>query len=276
MFYTWFFKFFYWKNEWIAHFLFFGERCEWIAQVAHQQWANEWIAHLLSKSLIRLFRTKNEQFARKSNEWISSPGNYLLQYLLAPFFALELLETIFLATLLCSKNTSSNIYPSNILAAILLQVLISFNFTCSLICSYLRDEVFDSILLCYIVTSIDILFSIEHFPYMFLIYDVSFYKSIIAEFFFTTSGTFFWIVESFLLPLFLWRIGTVCWIHFPTFCPPPPSPRPPYAASCRQIQAFQFKALVPLSGGWSQENHLLENLKTSGSMKEPGGLGGFP
>ena len=29
----------YWKNERIAHFLFFGERCEWIAQVAHQKWA---------------------------------------------------------------------------------------------------------------------------------------------------------------------------------------------------------------------------------------------
>jgi hypothetical protein len=38
----------------------------------------------------------------------------------------------------------------------------------------------------------------------------------------------------------------------------------------RQIQAFEFKALVSLSRGWSQENHLLENLKTSGSMKEPG------
>ena len=32
-------QFFYWKNERIAHFLFFGERCEWIAQVAHQKWA---------------------------------------------------------------------------------------------------------------------------------------------------------------------------------------------------------------------------------------------
>ena len=27
------------KNEQIAHFLFFGERCEWISQVAHQKWA---------------------------------------------------------------------------------------------------------------------------------------------------------------------------------------------------------------------------------------------
>ena len=32
-------QFFYWKNERIAHFLFFGERCEWIAQVTHQKWA---------------------------------------------------------------------------------------------------------------------------------------------------------------------------------------------------------------------------------------------
>ena len=36
-------QFFYLKNERIAHSLFFGERCEWIAQVAHQKramWAN--------------------------------------------------------------------------------------------------------------------------------------------------------------------------------------------------------------------------------------------
>ena len=39
MFYIQFLKKFYWKNEQIAHFLFFGERCEWIAQVAHQKWA---------------------------------------------------------------------------------------------------------------------------------------------------------------------------------------------------------------------------------------------
>ena len=46
------------KNEWFAHSLFFGERCEAnrsgrspkmsdvseIAQVAHQKWAHEWIA----------------------------------------------------------------------------------------------------------------------------------------------------------------------------------------------------------------------------------------
>ena len=32
-------RFFYWKNERISHFLFFGEQCEWIAQVAHQKWA---------------------------------------------------------------------------------------------------------------------------------------------------------------------------------------------------------------------------------------------
>ena len=32
-------QFFYLKNERIAHFLFFGERCEWITQVAHHKWA---------------------------------------------------------------------------------------------------------------------------------------------------------------------------------------------------------------------------------------------
>ena len=29
------YNFFYWKNEQITHFLFFGERCEWIAQATH-------------------------------------------------------------------------------------------------------------------------------------------------------------------------------------------------------------------------------------------------
>ena len=75
-----------WKNEQIAHFLSFGEQCEWIsnqmrdvneslrsltkneqpwaihsgrseemsnheriAQVAHQKWANEWIAHFFEQ-----------------------------------------------------------------------------------------------------------------------------------------------------------------------------------------------------------------------------------
>ena len=51
MFYIRFLKVFYWKNERIAHLLFFGEqceslrslikneRCEQIAQVAYQKWA---------------------------------------------------------------------------------------------------------------------------------------------------------------------------------------------------------------------------------------------
>ena len=34
-----FFSICYLKNEQMAHSLFFGERCEWIAQVAHQKWA---------------------------------------------------------------------------------------------------------------------------------------------------------------------------------------------------------------------------------------------
>ena len=33
-------RFCYWKNERIAHFLFYGERCEWTAQVAQRKWAN--------------------------------------------------------------------------------------------------------------------------------------------------------------------------------------------------------------------------------------------
>ena len=75
-------RFFYWKNEQIAHFLFFGERCEWIAQVAHQKWAmwanpsgrspkmrnHEWLAQvaqrkwaIMSESLRSL--TKNERMS---------------------------------------------------------------------------------------------------------------------------------------------------------------------------------------------------------------------
>ena len=84
-----------------AHFLFFGERCEWIAHFAHQKWAtmsdslrslrgnercerithfahqkwaNEWIAHFFGRIAYSLIFWKNEQFARKSNEQIPSPG----------------------------------------------------------------------------------------------------------------------------------------------------------------------------------------------------------
>ena len=77
-----------------AHFLFFGERWEWIAhfalikwvmwtnpsgrseemsdregiaQVAHQKWVNEWIPCFFH------FWAKNERFARKTDDWILSP-----------------------------------------------------------------------------------------------------------------------------------------------------------------------------------------------------------
>ena len=32
-------RYFYFKNEQIAHSLFFDEQCEWIAQVPHKKWA---------------------------------------------------------------------------------------------------------------------------------------------------------------------------------------------------------------------------------------------
>ena len=84
-----------------THFLFFGERYEWIAQVAHQKWAmwanrsgcspkmsdvseslrsltkNEQMSELLiflSESLIHSFLDKKQRFARKSNERIPSPA----------------------------------------------------------------------------------------------------------------------------------------------------------------------------------------------------------
>ena len=53
MFYMRFKKKIYWKNKWIAHFLFFGERCEWIAQVIPPKMSD------VSQSLRSL--TKNER-----------------------------------------------------------------------------------------------------------------------------------------------------------------------------------------------------------------------
>ena len=63
--------FFILKNDWFAHSLIYGERCERIAQVDHQKWANEWFACFLSESLI--FFAKNDGFAQKTDERILSP-----------------------------------------------------------------------------------------------------------------------------------------------------------------------------------------------------------
>ena len=81
-------RFFYLKNERIAHSLFFGERCEWIAQVAHQKWAmwanrsgrspkmSEWVnrSFFWANCSFAHFWAKNERFARKTDERIPSPG----------------------------------------------------------------------------------------------------------------------------------------------------------------------------------------------------------
>ena len=78
----------YWKNQWIAHFLFFGEWCEWIAYFAQIKWAmwanrsgcspkmsdyerfaqvaeRKWV--VVSESLRSL--TKNEQIAHTLIFW---------------------------------------------------------------------------------------------------------------------------------------------------------------------------------------------------------------
>ena len=58
-----------------------NERCERNAHFAHQKWENEWIAHFFERinhSLI--FFTKNERFARKSNERIPNPDICTLLY----------------------------------------------------------------------------------------------------------------------------------------------------------------------------------------------------
>ena len=67
------------KNDWFTHSLIFGERCERIAQAAHQKWATK------SKSLrslmikeqpwaIRSFFWANGSFAQKTDEQIPSPA----------------------------------------------------------------------------------------------------------------------------------------------------------------------------------------------------------
>ena len=48
-----------------------NERCEQIAQVAHQKWANERIACFFSKSLIRSFLGKKRAI-RSENWWANS------------------------------------------------------------------------------------------------------------------------------------------------------------------------------------------------------------
>ena len=48
-----------------------NERCEQIAQVAHQKWANEWITRFLSESLIRSFFGKKRAI-HSENRWANS------------------------------------------------------------------------------------------------------------------------------------------------------------------------------------------------------------
>ena len=112
-----FFSMFYLKNDRIAHSLFFSEhvseslrsltkneRCERIAQVAHQKWVtmshlltslrgnerswgnrsgcspkmSEWVkcSFFLANRSIAHFWAKNERFAWKTNEQSPSPGNW--------------------------------------------------------------------------------------------------------------------------------------------------------------------------------------------------------
>ena len=75
----------FWKVFWnffkFAHSLFFGERCEKIAQVAHQKWANRWFywangpfAHFFPKK--RAIRSENRW--ANSQPWFNlHEGHYL-------------------------------------------------------------------------------------------------------------------------------------------------------------------------------------------------------
>ena len=49
-----------------------NERCEQIAQVAHQKWANHWV--FWANRSFAIFFAKNEQFAQKTDERIPSPA----------------------------------------------------------------------------------------------------------------------------------------------------------------------------------------------------------
>ena len=119
-------QFFYWKNERIAHFLFFGERCEWIAhfaqikwaicwgcsmemsdreqiaQVAHQKWANEWIANFfeqIAQSLI---------FGQKMS---NSLGNQMSQFP-ALIFGHSTFMFIFMYSTVCVNCTVNKKWKS--------------------------------------------------------------------------------------------------------------------------------------------------------------------
>ena len=74
--------FFYFKNEQIAHSLFFGEQCEWIAQVTHQKWAmwvnrsvhspkmsdHEQLAHIAQRKWVIVSESLR---SLTKNEWMS-------------------------------------------------------------------------------------------------------------------------------------------------------------------------------------------------------------
>ena len=88
---------FYKKNERFAQSLFFKERCEWIAQVAHQKWAmganrsglspkmSEWANYSFFEQITHLpifvhFLAKNKQFTQKTDERIPNPADMFVIY----------------------------------------------------------------------------------------------------------------------------------------------------------------------------------------------------
>ena len=77
-----------------AHFIIFGERCEWIAHFAHIKWAmwanrsfrspkSKWVnrSFFWANRSFANFWTKKERFAWKSNERIPSPGKAVVLFL---------------------------------------------------------------------------------------------------------------------------------------------------------------------------------------------------
>ena len=61
-----------------------NERCEQIAQVAHQKWANEQISHFFERIAHSLMG--NLRFAQKIDEQIPSPDIFTIWYVVPIYF----------------------------------------------------------------------------------------------------------------------------------------------------------------------------------------------
>ena len=116
----------YLKNERFAHSLFFGEQCEWIAQVAHQKWVT-WVnrsGHLTKMSDHEWFtHIAKRKWAIMSESLRSLTKNDRMSELLV--FLSESLIRSFLGKkrAICSENRWANSQPYYIVRLYSLRVL---------------------------------------------------------------------------------------------------------------------------------------------------------